>query len=91
VALAPNVFAFAAGGKLNMHLSRRFALRLVQADYFQTRLRNVSNNRQNHLWISGSAVFGFGEQSRWNYGESCEDRNALARCEKKLQLKKRSL
>ncbi len=57
----PDAFAFAPGGGLNLHLSHRFALRLVQADYFQTQLPNDGNNRQNHLRISGGVIFRFGE------------------------------
>jgi hypothetical protein len=57
----PDAFAFAAGGGLNLRLSRRFALRAVQADDFQTQLPNDGNNRQNHLRISGGVVFRFGE------------------------------
>jgi len=60
----PNAFAFATGGGLNAHLSRRFALRLVQADYFQTQLPNDANNRQDHLRLSGGVVFRFGEEGR---------------------------
>jgi outer membrane immunogenic protein len=57
----PDAFAFAAGGGFNLRLSRRLALRLVQADYFQTQLPNDENNRQNHLRISGGLTFRFGE------------------------------
>ncbi|MFZ0394779.1 MAG: hypothetical protein WCF17_09725 [Terracidiphilus sp.] len=60
----PDAFAFAAGGGLNMNFSRRFALRLVQADYFQTQLPNDGDNRQYHLRISGGIVLRFGENRR---------------------------
>jgi len=60
----PDALAFAGGGGLNMRISHRFALRLVQADYFQTQLPNDGNNRQNHLRISGGVIFRFGENRR---------------------------
>lgn len=60
----PDAFAFAAGGGLNVNISRRFGFRVVQADYLQTQLPNDGNNRQNHLRISGGAVFRFGGSSR---------------------------
>lgn len=60
----PDALAFAAGGGLNMRISHRFALRLVQADYFQTQLPNDGNDRQNHLRISGGVVFRFGDDRR---------------------------
>ena len=60
----PNALAFAAGGGFNVRVSHRFALRAVQADYFQTRLPNGANNRQNQLRISGGVVFRFGENRR---------------------------
>jgi len=57
----PDAFAFAAGGGLNVRLSRRFALRLIQAGYEQTHLPNDGNNRQNHLRISAGVIFRFGQ------------------------------
>ncbi|HTW79050.1 MAG TPA: hypothetical protein VME23_05810 [Terracidiphilus sp.] len=63
-AAPPDAFAFATGGGLNVRFSRRFALRLVQAGYFQTDLPNDGNNRQNHLRISGGIIFRFGENRR---------------------------
>jgi outer membrane immunogenic protein len=60
----PDALAFAAGGGLNMRISHRFALRVVQADYLQTQLPNDGNNRQNHLRISGGVVLRFGESRR---------------------------
>jgi outer membrane immunogenic protein len=60
----PDAFAFAVGGGFNFRLSRRFALRAVQADYFQTRLPNATDNQQNHFRISGGVVFRIGENQR---------------------------
>ena len=57
---APDSFAAALGGGLNMNLSRRFAIRAIQADYLQTHLPNDGNNRQNSLRLSAGIVFRFG-------------------------------
>jgi len=57
---APDSFAAALGGGLNMNLSRRFAIRAIQADYLQTHLPNDGNNRQNNLRLSAGVVFRFG-------------------------------
>ncbi len=58
-ALNPDAFAFAAGGGLNLNLSRRFAVRILQADYLQTQLPNDANNRQDHLRLAAGIVFRF--------------------------------
>jgi hypothetical protein len=58
--VTPDAFAFAAGGGLNVDLSRRFAVRAVQADYLETRFPNTTTNQQSHLRISGGIVFRFG-------------------------------
>jgi len=57
---APDSFAAALGGGLNMNLSHRFAIRAIQADYLQTHLPNDGNNRQNNLRLSAGIVFRFG-------------------------------
>lgn len=56
----PDAFAFAAGGGLNINVSRRFAIRAVQADYLQTQLPNDAGDRQNHLRLAAGVVFRFG-------------------------------
>jgi outer membrane immunogenic protein len=58
-AAVPDALAFAPGGGINVNLSRRFALRAVQADYLQTCLPNGAANRQNHLRLSAGIVFRF--------------------------------
>ena len=55
-----NGFAAAVGGGLDVKVSRRVALRLIQADYFVTKLQNGSNNHQNNLRISAGLVLHFG-------------------------------
>jgi outer membrane immunogenic protein len=55
----PDALAFAAGGGVNLNLSRRFALRLIQADYLQTRLPNDGDNRQDHFRLAAGIVLRF--------------------------------
>lgn len=57
--LNPDAFAFAAGGGMNVALSRHLALRAMQADYLQTDLPNNASNRQNHLRIAAGVVLRF--------------------------------
>jgi peptidoglycan-associated lipoprotein len=51
--------AFDVGGGANLKLDRRFALRLIEADYLLTTFDNGSNNRQNNLRIGAGIVFKF--------------------------------
>jgi len=53
--------AFAAnlGGGLDMRVSRRFSLRLAEADYLLTTIHNDTNNHQNNLRISAGVVVRF--------------------------------
>ena len=55
----PDAFAFAAGGGINVGLSRHLAWRAVQADYLQTQLPNAGSNRQDHLRVAAGVVFRF--------------------------------
>ena len=52
-----DAFALAAGGGLNISLSRYLALRPLQADYFLTTLPNDAANRQNSLRLGAGIVF----------------------------------
>lgn len=52
-------FALAVGGGLDVKLSRRVALRLVQADYVMTRF---NSDTQNNARLSVGLVFRFGEE-----------------------------
>jgi len=63
-AAVPDALAFAAGGGFDFSLSRRFALRAIQADYLQTRLPNGATNRQDHLRLSAGLIFRFRKASR---------------------------
>jgi peptidoglycan-associated lipoprotein len=53
--------AFAAnlGGGVDLNLSRRFAIRLVEADYLVTTFNNGVNNHQNNVRIGAGVVFRF--------------------------------
>ncbi|WP_158945980.1 OmpA family protein [Granulicella sp. S190] len=53
-------WALSAGGGLDINLTRRFAIRAVNADYLRTALPNgTSDNSQNHLQIGAGVVLKF--------------------------------
>ena len=52
-------FAAIVGGGADLHLNRRFSLRLADVDYLLTTVDNGSNNRQNNLRVSTGFVFHF--------------------------------
>ncbi|MCL2659965.1 MAG: hypothetical protein FWD64_05545, partial [Acidobacteriaceae bacterium] len=52
-------FAMALGGGLDLNLSRHVWIRVVQADYHYSQLRNVQGNMQNQFRVSGGVVFRF--------------------------------
>lgn len=56
-----NSFAMAVGGGLDLKMSRHFAVRLAQVDYFMTNLTNPASVRftQNNFRYSGGIVFRF--------------------------------
>lgn len=47
-----NSFALQAGGGLNLYVTRRFGLRLLEADYVRTLLPNAAADAQNDLRLS---------------------------------------
>ncbi len=51
-----NSFAMSAGGGLQVGMSRRLSLRLVQAEYLYTRLPNLFDNYQNSYRIGAGLV-----------------------------------
>lgn len=61
---APDALAFAAGGGLNINLSRHLGIRAFQADYMQTQLPNGGNDRQNHLRLAAGIVLRLGRSGR---------------------------
>ena len=54
--ITPDGFALAAGGGLDINTSRHIAIRVFQADYFQTKLPNDAGNRENNLRLSAGIV-----------------------------------
>ena len=55
-------FATTAGGGIDLTVSRHFAVRPVQAEYFLTKFPDGDNNRQNNFRYSAGIVFRFGGQ-----------------------------
>jgi len=51
-----NSFAFSAGGGVDLRLSQRISLRVLQADYLYTELPNARGDRQNNPRIGGGIV-----------------------------------
>lgn len=56
----PDAFVWSAGGGINVAVSRRLAIRAIQADYLQTQLPNDAANRENNLRLAAGLVFLFG-------------------------------
>ncbi|MBB5319377.1 peptidoglycan-associated lipoprotein [Edaphobacter lichenicola] len=52
-----NSFAFSTGGGLDLSLSHRVAVRVLQADYLYTQLPNAVGDRQNNLRLGAGIVF----------------------------------
>jgi outer membrane immunogenic protein len=59
---SPNAFAMAAGGGIDLRLSRHFAFRMFQADYYYTRLTNGVNDHQNNLRIGAGLLIRLGSR-----------------------------
>jgi len=55
-AVTPDAFAMAAGGGLNLGVSRHLAIRPVQMDYLRTQLPNDAGNRENSLRLGAGIV-----------------------------------
>ena len=55
-----NAFAMIAGGGLDFNLSRNFALRALEADYYLTHFDNGVNDHQNSLRIAAGVIIRFG-------------------------------
>jgi outer membrane immunogenic protein len=49
--------AYAAGGGVELNISRRFELRLIEADFLSTHVPNQVNDRQNQLRLTAGLVF----------------------------------
>lgn len=52
-------FAVKAGGGVDVALSRRLALRAIEANYLSTRFPNATNNEQNNLMLGAGVVLRF--------------------------------
>jgi outer membrane immunogenic protein len=50
-------FASRVGGGIDLPVSRRFAVRIIQVDYYLTHIANAVNDRQNNLLIGAGIVF----------------------------------
>ena len=55
-----NAFGMTAGGGLDIGLTRHFALRAFEAEYYLTRFENGSNNQQNNLRLAAGLMIRFG-------------------------------
>jgi outer membrane immunogenic protein len=56
------MFAFRAGGGIDLPLNGHFALRVVQADYYLTVAKNGVNDRQNNLLLAAGVVYRWSRQ-----------------------------
>jgi outer membrane immunogenic protein len=59
VAGPANAFAMVAGGGLDIGLSRHWAVRAAEVDYYLTRFDNADNDHQNNLRVSGGLLVRF--------------------------------
>jgi len=56
------VFGSALGGGVELNVSRRMTLRVVQVDYFVTTFNNQVDGHQNNLRVSAGAAYHFGKR-----------------------------
>jgi outer membrane immunogenic protein len=54
-----NAFAMAAGGGLDIVLTRHFAIRAAQVDYYFTHFKNGTTDHQNNLRVAAGVVLRF--------------------------------
>ncbi len=59
---AGTAFASNLGGGLDLRLTPRFSVRLIEADYLLTTFDNGSNDHQNNVRVSAGVVVHFGEK-----------------------------
>ena len=55
-------FAYTAGGGVDLNLSHRLAIRLVEAQYLHTGFPNGADNEQHHLTLGAGIVLKFGKE-----------------------------
>jgi outer membrane immunogenic protein len=62
---ADSSFAFATriGGGIDLPVSSRFAVRILQADYYLTHFVNATNDHQNNLLLGAGIVFHWATQN----------------------------
>lgn len=61
-ASSSNAFAMAAGGGVDLDVSRRWAVRIFQLDYYLTRFDNGVNDHQNNLRLGFGVAYRFGRE-----------------------------
>jgi hypothetical protein len=59
---ASHAFATRLGGGIDVPVSSRFAVRVIQIDYFLTHFANATNDHQNNLLIGAGIVFHWSKQ-----------------------------
>lgn len=55
-------FATRMGGGIDVPVSSRFSVRIIQVDYFLTHMANASNDHQNNLLVGAGIVFHWSRQ-----------------------------
>jgi outer membrane immunogenic protein len=55
-------FATRIGGGIDVPLSARFAVRIIQIDYYLTTFANATNNHQNNLLVGAGIVYRWARQ-----------------------------
>jgi len=55
-----NAFAMSTGGGVDATVSRHWAVRMIELDYYLTRFNNATNNHQNNLRIGVGIAYRFG-------------------------------
>jgi outer membrane immunogenic protein len=58
---ASNAFVSRIGGGIDVPVSSRIAIRVIQADYYLTNFANTVNDHQNNLLLSAGVIF------HWSY------------------------
>jgi hypothetical protein len=64
-----NSFAMAAGSGIDLELSHRFELRMIQTEYYYTRFANEVNDHQNNLRVGSEIVVRFATDSRTRFNK----------------------
>ncbi|MFI5102701.1 MAG: outer membrane beta-barrel protein [Terriglobales bacterium] len=57
-----NNFAMTAGGGIDFKVSKHVSIRLIQAEYFMTKIPDGLNNRQNNLRVGAGIVLRLGRE-----------------------------